>query len=74
MAIETTKAVKVALQMLVDLRPATEASAAHDYLRSLLKEEDEPSDEEIALALAGIAEVRRGRFVALEEIKRRYLG
>ncbi len=60
------------LHQLVDQLDEAAADELLDYARWLAAEEDEPlTDEERARVEAGEAEIRRGDYVRLEDVKRR---
>jgi len=60
------------LHQLVDQLDEAAADELLDYTRWLAAEEDEPlTDEERARVEAGEAEIRRGDYVTLEDVKRR---
>jgi len=60
------------LHQLVDQLDEAAADELLDYARWLAAEEDEPlTDEERARVEAGEAEIRRGDYVTLEDVKRR---
>ena len=64
---------KEQLQQLVALMSEEEAAAALDELRWRFSDEEETlSEEELALVRQGLEEIRRGKYVTLEELKRRY--
>jgi hypothetical protein len=64
--------VKDDLHHLVDQLDEAAADELLDYARWLKAEEDEPlSDEERARVEAGEAELRRGDYITLEDLKRR---
>ena len=63
---------KEQLQELVAMLSEDEAAEALDELRWRFSDEEETlSEEELALALQGLEEIRRGDYVTLEELKRR---
>lgn len=65
--------VKEELHRLIDQLPAWEAANALDHVQWLLKDEDDTiTEEELALAERDFEEIRRGNYVTLEEINRRY--
>lgn len=70
MAVEAAKTVKEELHQLIELLPEAEASDALDYVRWLRSNEEELTEEELADVLLGEAEIARGDFVTLEELKR----
>ena len=60
------------LHHLVDQLDEGAADELLEYARWLAAEEDEPlTEEELARVEAGEAEIRRGDFVTLEDVKRR---
>ena len=60
------------LHQLVDQLDEAAADELLDYARWLAAEEDEPlTDEERARVEAGEAEIRRGDYVTIEDVKRR---
>lgn len=60
------------LHHLVDELGEVEANELLEYARWLAAEEDEPlTEEELARVEAGEAEIRRGEYVTLEDVKRR---
>ena len=64
---------KEQLQQLVALMFEEESAAALDELRWRFSDEEETlSEEELALVRQGLEEIRRGEYVTLEELKRRY--
>ena len=64
---------KEQLQEFVAMLSEAEAAEALDELRWRFSDEEETlSEEELALALQGLEEIRRGDYVTLEELKRRY--
>lgn len=64
---------KEQLYELVVLLSEDEAAEALDELRRRFSDEEEMvSEEELALARQGFEEIRRGDFVTLEGVKRRY--
>jgi hypothetical protein len=64
--------VKDALHELVDQLDEAAAGELLEYAQWLAAEEDEPlSEEERARVEAGEAEIRRGEYVRLEELRRR---
>jgi hypothetical protein len=64
--------VKDDLHQLVDQLDEAAVDELLDYARWLAAEEDEPlTDEERARVEAGEAEIRRGDYVSLEDLKRR---
>ena len=66
--------VKEQLHQLVDQLPDADAEEALDYLLWLLAEEDTLTDEELALVELGEAEIARGHYVRLEDLKRDLAG
>jgi hypothetical protein len=60
------------LHHLVDELGEAEADELLEYARWLAAEEDEPlDDEELARVEAGEAEIQRGDYVSLDDVKRR---
>jgi hypothetical protein len=60
------------LHQLVDQLDEAAADELLEYARWLAAEEDEPlTEEELARVEAGEAEIRRGDYVTLEDVKRR---
>jgi hypothetical protein len=64
--------IKDDLHHLVDELDEDAADELLEYAQWLAAEEDEPlSDEELARVEAGEAEIRRGDYVTLDDVKRR---
>lgn len=63
-------AVKEELHRLVDVLDEEDAHEALDYVRWLLEETETLTDEEMARVEAGKAQIGRGEYVTLEELRR----
>jgi predicted AAA+ superfamily ATPase len=63
--------VKEERRRLIELLPAREAVDALDRVRWLLSEEEELTEEELKQVQEDFAEIRRGEYVILDEVKRR---
>lgn len=63
-------AVKEELHRLVDVLEEEDAHEALDYVRWLLEDSETLTDEEIARVEAGKAQMERGEYVTLEELRR----
>ena len=71
MAVEATKTVKDEFRESIELVSEGEAANALGYVRWLLSDEEELTEEELAEARAGIEKVRRGDYVTQEGVERR---
>ena len=62
--------VKEELHSLVDQLDADNAAEALDYLRWLVTDSETLSEEELAFVREGEAQIARGEYVTLDELKR----
>ena len=62
--------IKEQVHALVEQLPESDAVAALDYLQWLLSDEDELTPDEWEAVRLGEAEIARGDYVTLEELKR----
>lgn len=63
-------AVKEELHRLVDALEEEDAHEALDYVRWLLEDSETLTDEEIARVEAGKAQMERGEYITLEDLRR----
>lgn len=68
----TTEELRAELHRLIDALDHGSLRDALEHVQWLLAECDSLTDEEVKEVLAGEEEIRRGDYVTLDELKRRY--